>query len=401
MHDAVIVGAGPAGAIAALVLARAGARVVLVDRARFPRQKLCGDTLNPGALAALTRVGAAAAAETRGMRIDGMRVTGDGGVVIDGRYPHGLHGRALSRADLDVSLIEAATAAGADFRQGTAVRSALLDHAREPARVVGVSTGGGSAAQEIRAAVTIAADGRHSTLAFGLGLARHPARPRRWAIGAYLQDVQGMSTFGEMHIRRGHYIGVAPLPGGLVNICLVKPAADVDRALRQPAAALHAEIALDPALRDRIANARFVTPAHVLGPLAVDMVAGVEIPHGLLLAGDACGFVDPMTGDGLRFAIRGGELAATAALRALEHGWAGVHASLAESRAREFAGKWRFNRALRTLVGSPLGVWAATRGARLAPSVVRAIIARASDCDLTSGIVTQIHAAPASAGSRE
>ena len=91
-----------------------------------------------------------------------------------------------------------------------------------------------------------------------------------------------------------------------------------------------------------------------------------------------------MTGDGLRFAVRGGELAALAALRALEHGWAGIHARLAVERRREFAAKWRFNRALRALVASPLAVQAAATGARFAPVVVRALIARASDCDIAA-----------------
>ena len=98
-------------------------------------------------------------------------------------------------------------------------------------------------------------------------------------------------------------------------------------------------------------------------------------PDGLLLAGDAAGFVDPMTGDGLRFAVRGGELAAAAALEALEHGWDGVQARLARARRREFSAKWRFNRALRRLVGSPAAVHLATWGARIVPSVVRSVIA--------------------------
>jgi len=95
---------------------------------------------------------------------------------------------------------------------------------------------------------------------------------------------------------------------------------------------------------------------------------------------DIARFIDPMTGDGLRFAIRGGELAASAALEAFAHGWSGVHARLAASRAREFAGKWRFNRALRALVASPSAVDAAALAARIAPGVLRATIAHAGDC---------------------
>jgi flavin-dependent dehydrogenase len=182
-----------------------------------------------------------------------------------------------------------------------------------------------------------------------------------------------------MHIRQGHYIGVAPLPGGLANVCLVKPAATHDAALRNPRRALLDAVAGDTMLRDRFADARLVADPLVLGPLAVDAVPGVP-PRGLLLAGDAAGFVDPMTGDGLRFALRGGELAAHAALRALEHGWDDVHASLDAARRREFGPKWRFNRMLRGLVGSPVGVRGATLGGRVAPSAVRALIRYASDC---------------------
>jgi flavin-dependent dehydrogenase len=116
----------------------------------------------------------------------------------------------------------------------------------------------------------------------------------------------------------------------------------------------------------------------VLGPLAVDRAR--RSIEGLLIVGDASGFVDPMTGDGLRFAIRGAELAAEAALEAIAHGWADVHAQLAAAREREFASKWRFNRALRALVASPGCVGAAAVGARFLPALLRAIIARAGDC---------------------
>ena len=92
--------------------------------------------------------------------------------------------------------------------------------------------------------------------------------------------------------------------------------------------------------------------------VAVD-AAAVGAP-GLLLAGDAAGFIDPMTGDGLRFAIRGAELAAAAALRELETGGP-AHADLAAARRREFAGKWRMNRALRALELRPGGAfWTVT-----------------------------------------
>ena len=171
---------------------------------------------------------------------------------------------------------------------------------------------------------------------------------------------------------------MAPVPGGLTNVCLVRPSGAADPELADPTALLLRELARDPLLADRAAAARLAVPPVVLGPLAVD-VAPAAI-DGLLLAGDAAGFIDPMTGDGLRFAIHGGELAAAAALDALAHGWSGVHMRLTATRARAFAGKWRFNRALRAIVSSPRAIDAAALGARIAPAVMRAVIARAGDC---------------------
>ena len=384
MLDVLIVGAGPAGAVAATVLARAGARVRLVDRATFPRDKLCGDTVNPGTLARLKHLGMDRDIDARGLRVDGMRVTGERGVAIEGRYPAGRVGRAITRRVLDWLLLEQAIAAGGQFEPGVAVRRAIVDERGATRSMSGVKAGANGREIDMTARVTIAADGRHSTLAFGLGLARHPERPRRWAVGAYYENVMPLGTdpcnFGEMHVRRGRYIGVAPIPGGLTNVCLVRPSQPGDADLHDPAALLSRELTRDPLLRDRFAAARLTARPVVLGPLAVD-VRDADL-DGLLLAGDAAGFIDPMTGDGLGFAIRGGELAAAAALAALEHGWHGVHARLAAERRREFGGKWRFNRTLRALVASPRAVDAAAVAARLAPGVLRAVIARAGDCNL-------------------
>src|SRR5437588_5458531 len=216
MHDVLIVGAGPAGSIAGLVLARAGARVRILDRAAFPRDKLCGDTVNPGTLAELDRLRVSAALHERGLPVEGMTVTGEHGVTIEGRYPRGLCGRAILRRDLDAMLLQCAVDAGAAFEPGVAVRSAIVNEGGGPS-VIGVMAGESRVPAAMRAAVTIAADGRRSTIAFGLGLARHPPMPRRWAIGAYFEGACGTTTFGEMHVRRGRYIGIASVPGGLTN----------------------------------------------------------------------------------------------------------------------------------------------------------------------------------------
>jgi geranylgeranyl reductase family protein len=381
MYDVVIAGAGPAGSVAAIVLARAGARVALIDRARFPRHKLCGDTLNPGVLNILQRLKLSSMAEACGLPIGGMILTGEGGETVEGRYPDGLIARAIKRSDFDWALVQDAVASGANFFDETTVLEPIVENDGRQASVKGVWVRSRDMRRAIRGTATIAADGRRSRIAFGLGLSRHPRRPRRWAVGVYAERVDGTTDLGEMHIRRGRYIGVAPLPNGLTNVCLVKPSSGPDPDLADPLRAVRTALAGDRMLRERFARARFVTPPTVIGPLAID-ATNARLPDGLLLAGDAAGFIDPMTGDGLRFAVRGGELAAEAALRVLADGWIGLHPRLTELRRQEFHSKHRFNRALRGFVGSRVAVRAATASAFLLQPVLRSLIFRAGDCDL-------------------
>jgi flavin-dependent dehydrogenase len=369
MHDLVIVGAGPAGSIAAAVAARGGARVLLIDRARFPRDKMCGDTVNPGAIAILQRLGLRAA--DAGLAVAGMLVTGPDRARVEARYPRGISGRAILRRDLDAALLASAAAAGADVQDGLLVEQTLVEEQAVRGVIVRAP---GRQALRVPARIVIAADGRESRLARALGLARHPIAPRRWAVGGYFENVAGTTTLGEMHLRAGLYVGVAPVPGGLTNACVVT--ADRGR-LRRAAALLDETVRTDPELADRFAPARRVGRPVCLGPLAVDCcVAGCP---GLLLAGDAAGFIDPMTGDGLRFAMRGGELAAIEALRTLETGDLRGHLRLGEARNREFHGKWRFNRALRHLAGSTDALRLAARISRLSSWPVRRIVSYAAD----------------------
>jgi len=151
-----------------------------------------------------------------------------------------------------------------------------------------------------------------------------------------------------------------------------------DRALfRDPTDLVRRALAGDAWLRERFANARLVGPAVSIGPLAVETrMAGIP---GLLLAGDAAGFIDPMTGDGLRFALRGGEMAARAALEMLETGAQDGHVRLARRRRDEFRRKWRLNRTLRTVVGSPTGVQCASVAGSIAPFVLQRLIRIAGD----------------------
>jgi len=349
--DVLVIGGGPAGSAAAVTLARAGARVRVIDRAVFPRHKLCGDTLNPGALSILDRLGIGDDVRACALPITGMTVTGPG-AEVSADYPDGLRGMSVTRRCLDQLLLNAAADAGASVETGVGISEPVIDNDR----VVGVrlATRGGDV---LRAPIVIAADGRGSRLAGRVNLSSYASTPRRWAFGAYFANVTRMSARGEMHIRRGAYIGVAPLPGGLTNVSVVldnvlagRVQKDAPYGKTDQQTIVRRALSADAVLRGRFAAATQLSPVTVLGPLAVNArAAGCP---GLLLAGDAAGFVDPMTGDGLRFALRGGELAAHAALDELASGRPG-YARLAALRRREFSGKWRINRALRVMVGSP------------------------------------------------
>lgn len=376
MDDVVIAGGGPAGALAAIILARAGASVRVFERARFPRHKLCGDTLNPGALAVLSRHVELAPLVARSDDIHGMLITGPGGVQVRAAYGQGITGRAVTRSVFDQWLLSQAAGAGAQVEEGVAVKAAHLAEGRVAGVTVAVADG--EAVHPGR--MVIAADGRRSTLAFSRRLTRQPVRPRRWAIGGYFTGVAECGTVGEMHVRRGHYIGVAPVPGGLTNVCVVMPHAAGDMPIGPPGVLIRSRLDADRALRERFVGATPAGEPVVLGPMAVDADAAGE--PGLLLAGDAAGFIDPMTGDGLRLALAGAELAAAVTLEVLSGSLSAdaAHLELARRRRAAFAAKWRFNRTLRSLVTSPQGVSAAAVVARVVPSMFASIIRYAGDC---------------------
>jgi flavin-dependent dehydrogenase len=379
--DALVVGAGPAGSLAATILARSGARVLVVDRARFPRDKLCGDSFSPGTLSVLRRLNLSSWIEAHGLPIEGMELTGPSGTSVQGRYPRSLVGRTALRRDVDHWLLGQAIRAGAQFEENVVVSRATIEHApQEPRglRVTGIIVGSKTHGEvPVQARVVIAADGRRSALASGLGLTAAAVRPRRWAVGAYFEGVAGASPLGEMHIRAREYLGVAPLPGGLTNVCLVAPIEKL-QGMTDPGRTLRAGIDCEQSLRERFARARIMAPPVVLGPLAVDVrAAGAP---GLLLAGDAAGFIDPITGDGLCFALRGAELAAETALEMLASGNPNGHASLAERRRAAFGWKLHLNRILRRIVDSPAATRAAERGAWAAPRLIQSLVAIAGDC---------------------
>jgi flavin-dependent dehydrogenase len=165
----------------------------------------------------------------------------------------------------------------------------------------------------------------------------------------------------------------------VANVCLVVPRAAAAQAVSSPWSKILALTRGDPLLGERLATARPAAPAVVLGPMAVD-VARPGVP-GMLLAGDAAGFVDPMTGDGLRLAIDGALLAANVADDVLAGRRDVIRApeALAVHRRAAFHAKWRFDRVLRRVVDHPEAVRAAAWAAGVWPRAFAAMIRYAGD----------------------
>ncbi len=319
--EALVVGGGPAGAATATLLARRGHDVLLLDRAAFPREKACAEYLSPGVVDVLERLGALEAirnldvAWPRGMRIQARRS------ALDVTYPAlnqpGDRRCALGvpRSFFDAVLLDHARASGVRVQERAFVAGAVV----EGRQVVGVRTRSAPAeaqagATVVRARVVVAADGLRSAVARSLGLERRVRWPRRLGLVTHYAGVTALGDCGQMHVGHRLYCGLAPVGGGLVNVGLV---AELDS--RRPGESreqlFERRLAELPGAVRALAGARRVTPVRGAGPLArrVRRVAG----PGYLLVGDAAGFLDPFTGEGVYRALRGAELAADAVERAL------------------------------------------------------------------------------------
>ncbi len=336
-HDAIVVGAGPAGAVCAAMLARAGRRVLLLEKDRFPRDKVCGDCLNPSVGPILDRLGL-------GLRLLALphvaarevSYHGIGGATLRFPIPTG-HEIVVKRRDFDQLLVARAIEFGAEFRDGTAV-TRLSPHWSVDA---------------FSAPILLAADGRNSTVARLAG--RLPPNTReRVAIQCHCPLPEGHGDQIRMLFYPGGYGGTARVNAAEINLCLV---ARPDRlaAVRRRA---EAEFSLDST------SWRTITPLarRDASPLARD---------GLFLLGDAARVVEPFTGEGIYYAMRSGELAAEAIL-------AGKNAEAAYRRthAEMYRGRLWINRLARFSGAHPRLTSHALRLFRAWPAPLGALTAK-------------------------
>ena len=355
-YDAVVVGAGPAGSATAALLAARGFRVALLDRAAFPRDKACGEYTSPETEAVLARIGALGAVERAGTRrLRSMRVISPNGRTVTMEYsrPGEQNGKqvlATTRRALDAALVDFARSHGADVRERVKVEGLTL----QGGRVAGVVTRAAGGRVEIPARLVVGADGVHSAVVRSLGV----AVPVRWplALGmvAHYTGYNGLDDWGEMHVSSAGYAGLAPQCAGLLNVGLVMPMSRAKRDTGTSAGDRFSRFALSfPGVAARLAGAMRVSPVRGVGPIGA-RVRRTSGP-GYLLVGDAAGFFDPFTGEGVYKALRGAELAAQVAAAALERNDLSA-ASLARYsalRRREFTAKDMVCRLVHLMVALP------------------------------------------------
>jgi menaquinone-9 beta-reductase len=323
LYDVAIVGAGPAGTAVAIALAHGGWRVVVVDRATFPRDKPCAEYLSPAAEPLLRDLGVLDAIEAmRPGRPRGFRIFTPNGSVFQGDFsgtrdaagrPFFERALAVPRFTLDATMVEGARRAGAEVREGWSLSRIERDRA-------GLWTLTPASGQVVRARLLVAADGIHSTVARRLGLHAR-GRLRKIALVAHLRGVAGMDAYGEMHVAGRRYVGLALLEsdGDLCNAAMVVDAARDGRGLAGRAEAFLLEtLETFPGLRGRLAGAHVVR--RTLTASGLHMRTRRLSGEGILLVGDAAGYYDPFTGEGIYRGLRSARLAATVAARALATG---------------------------------------------------------------------------------
>ncbi len=311
--DAIVVGAGPAGSSLASRLGDLGNSVLLLDSARFPRDKLCGEYLGAGCLPLLDQIGALD--EVRRLAHAGriVRVWSPEGVAFTARYPEGSCSLSLPRRQLDAVLLDCArNQESVEVREGFRVEKLLIEDDRVRG-VVGRLPGGG--VEALRARVTVGADGRNSIVARGLRLFRWRSSHRRWALGRHYDGIHPAGEGAEIYVGRSLYGILNHQRDGSANVNIVVKGGGFEAWKGRMDAWFEALLDELPRLGARLETARPVESVRALGSLA-HYATRVTV-DGVLLAGDAAGFYDPFTGEGINMALESARLAAQTIHRAI------------------------------------------------------------------------------------
>jgi geranylgeranyl reductase family protein len=384
--DAIIVGAGPAGSAAAYYLATAGLDVLVLEKSRFPREKVCGDGLTPRAVKALTSMGVPIGADDGWLRNRGLRIIGGGGrIELDwpdlSDYPG--YGLVRSRLDFDQTLARHAEQAGARVIEGCSVTGPLLDD--RTGRIVGVTAQDASAGKngpekEFRGRLVVAADGNSSRLSVSMGLRKRDDRPMGVAVRTYYTSPRHDDDYLEAWLDL--WDGSSLLPGygwifgmgdgtsnvglGLLNTSENFQNIDYRALLKRWLAAMPAEWGFTEENRTQPIRGAAL-------PMGFN-----RTPHytrGLLLAGDSGGMVNPFNGEGIAYALESGELAARTIVQALARPSAASAERVLQAYPRilkdHYGGYYTLGRVFVELIGKPSFMQFATRHGVKRPWVMR------------------------------
>lgn len=326
-RDAVVIGAGPAGSVCATLLAREGLDVLLVDRSRFPRDKVCGGCLNGAAVRDLREHGVLDAHERwpaqRTARFELVCAGGSASIAI----PAGV---SVSRRALDATLADRARACGAEFRDGISARVGGCEAGRRIVHLAG--------AGEVRARVVVCAGGLASVARLVEGAERDEVASRaRIGLGACIEADDRMLDVGTIRMTAvdGGYLGAVRIEDGRINL-----AAAVDpgivRRFGSPGA--WARDAYQRATGEEVGA---LERAEWKGVGRLSRRRGAIAGERLVCIGDACGYTEPFTGEGMAWAIRSaisaaplvGEVCRTGDTGVLDR-WSAVHRRSVVARQR-------------------------------------------------------------------
>ncbi len=365
--DVIIAGAGPAGSSAAIHLATGGARVLLVEQKRFPREKLCGEFISPECLNHFERLGVS----DRMLAAGGECLTQTVFYARDGRsvdvpsnwFDNRNSALGLSRAEMDQRLLERARMVGVSVLEETQA-SGLIS---EEGRIRGVRLKSQGVARESTASVVIDATGRTRALDHRLDALRkgaqtkksHPRRASLVAFKAHLRDAQPLPGTCEIYFYPGGYGGLSGIENGLSNLCFIASAKDVRACQADPERAMRELVSQNSRASTSLAHAR--VEGQWLAVALESFGRREPVPaDGLLMIGDAAAFIDPFTGSGMLMALEGGALAAGLVLRHLRELRKGASGS---GLARDY------RRLYRQQFGSRLRICAMLRRAAFVPSL--------------------------------
>lgn len=319
-YDVAIAGAGPAGTSAAIHLATQGARVLLVEQKRFPRAKLCGEFISPECLRHFERLrvadqiisaGAATLTQTVFYSRKGRSVN------VPSEW-FGANGRALglSRAEMDLKLLERAKEVGVRVLESTHASEVIVDRGC----VRGLRLKCGSEIEDHRALVTVDATGRNRALSRKVRRRRklESSSPYRLvAFKAHLENAQVADGACEIYFYPGGYGGLSSVEGGSSNFCFIVSAKDVRRCGSDPEAVIRERVFRNTRAGYTLAHAR--ARSEWLSVSLESFGRRELVPaEGLLTVGDAAAFIDPFSGSGMLIALESGELAAQAITNQLE-----------------------------------------------------------------------------------